>query len=60
MVTHDPRAAAIADRILFLADGVIVRDLGRTEAHEVIAVTESSRDDTRSPQRTLGASSERF
>jgi putative ABC transport system ATP-binding protein len=40
MVTHDPRAAAIADRILFLADGVIVRDLGRTEAHEVIAVTE--------------------
>jgi putative ABC transport system ATP-binding protein len=40
MVTHDPRAAAIADRILFLADGVIVRDLGRTEAHDVIAVTE--------------------
>ena len=24
MVTHDPRAAAIADRILFLADGLIV------------------------------------
>ena len=27
MVTHDPYAAAIADRILFLADGVIVRDM---------------------------------
>ena len=28
MVTHDPRAATIADRILFLADGEIVRELG--------------------------------
>jgi putative ABC transport system ATP-binding protein len=28
MVTHDPRAATIADRILFLADGLIVRELG--------------------------------
>jgi putative ABC transport system ATP-binding protein len=27
MVTHDPRAAAIADRVLFLADGRIVRTL---------------------------------
>src|SRR5438034_3030433 len=27
MVTHDPRAATIADRILFLADGRIVKDL---------------------------------
>jgi putative ABC transport system ATP-binding protein len=26
MVTHDPRAAVMAHRILFLADGVIVRD----------------------------------
>src|SRR5437899_2259338 len=26
MVTHDPTAAALADRILFLADGLIVRD----------------------------------
>src|SRR6266566_3780193 len=37
MVTHDPRAAAIADRILFLADGLIVRDLPRSEPSEVIA-----------------------
>ena len=26
MVTHDAAAAAIADRVLFLADGMIVRD----------------------------------
>jgi putative ABC transport system ATP-binding protein len=37
MVTHDPRAAAIADRILFLADGVIVRDMPHAEQSEVIA-----------------------
>ena len=37
MVTHDPRAAAIADRVLFLADGLIVRDMPRAEPGEVIA-----------------------
>jgi putative ABC transport system ATP-binding protein len=37
MVTHDPRAAAIADRILFLADGLIVRDMPRADASTVIA-----------------------
>jgi putative ABC transport system ATP-binding protein len=37
MVTHDPRAAAIADRILFLADGLIVRDMPRAESSAVIA-----------------------
>jgi putative ABC transport system ATP-binding protein len=40
MVTHDARAAAIADRILFLADGLIVKDLGRSDAHEVLSVME--------------------
>jgi putative ABC transport system ATP-binding protein len=38
MVTHDPHAAAIADRILFLADGQIVRDLGKASAAEVLEV----------------------
>src|SRR5207244_12525771 len=38
MVTHDARAAAIADRILFLDDGNIVRDVGRCDAHEVLAI----------------------
>ena len=40
MVTHDPRAAAIADRILFLADGLIVKDLGRATQHDVIEAME--------------------
>ncbi len=40
MVTHDPRAAAIADRILFLSDGEIVRDLPRTDARTVIETME--------------------
>ncbi len=38
MVTHDPRAAAIADRILFIADGSIVKQLTGATAAEVLAV----------------------
>ena len=40
MVTHDAHAAAIADRVLFLADGHIVRDLGRSSAHEILEALE--------------------
>jgi putative ABC transport system ATP-binding protein len=40
MVTHDAQAAAIADRVLFLADGDIVRDLGPSTAHEILATLE--------------------
>ena len=40
MVTHDPRSASIADRILFLADGNIVRELPRSEPSAVIAAME--------------------
>ena len=40
MVTHDPRSAAIADRILFLADGNIVKELPRSEPAAVIAAME--------------------
>jgi putative ABC transport system ATP-binding protein len=40
MVTHDARAAAIADRVLFLADGLIVRDLGPSSAHEILETLE--------------------
>jgi len=36
MVTHDAKAAAIADRILFLADGEIVRELGASTSSEVL------------------------
>jgi putative ABC transport system ATP-binding protein len=44
MVTHEPRAAAIADRILFIADGLIVQELhGATQAQvlEVISSLDS-------------------
>jgi putative ABC transport system ATP-binding protein len=40
MVTHDPQAAAIADRILFLDDGHIVRDQTACTAHEILATME--------------------
>jgi putative ABC transport system ATP-binding protein len=40
MVTHDAHAAAIADRIVFLADGDIVRDLGPSSAHEILETLE--------------------
>ncbi len=37
MVTHDPRAAARADRVVFLADGRLVGDLDRPTAETVAA-----------------------
>ena len=40
MVTHDPRAAATADRILFLADGEIVKELHGATEHEVLGAVE--------------------
>jgi putative ABC transport system ATP-binding protein len=41
MVTHDARAAAIADRILFLADGEIVTDLGPSSPSEILKTLEA-------------------
>jgi putative ABC transport system ATP-binding protein len=40
MVTHDIRAATIADRILYLADGRIVRDVGPSTAAQIMAAVE--------------------
>jgi putative ABC transport system ATP-binding protein len=37
MVTHDPRAAAAADRVLFLADGEIVNDLAAPGEEQILA-----------------------
>jgi len=37
MVTHDASAAAIADRILFLADGLIVDELARSDPTAILA-----------------------
>jgi putative ABC transport system ATP-binding protein len=36
MVTHDPRGASIADRILFLADGLIVKEMTDATAGQVL------------------------
>jgi putative ABC transport system ATP-binding protein len=41
MVTHDAQAASIADRILFLADGVVVRELPKSAASEILATMQS-------------------
>jgi putative ABC transport system ATP-binding protein len=38
MVTHEARAAVIADRILFLADGLIVRELTGASQNDVLDV----------------------
>ena len=35
MVTHDPIAASYADRILFLADGVLTAERGRSDASDI-------------------------
>jgi putative ABC transport system ATP-binding protein len=41
MVTHDSRAAAIADRILFLDDGLIVQEVtAGASSHDVLAIME--------------------
>jgi putative ABC transport system ATP-binding protein len=36
MVTHEARAATYADRILFLADGLIVKDLGAADEQRIL------------------------
>jgi putative ABC transport system ATP-binding protein len=40
IVTHDPRAASIADRILFLDDGLIVREMPGVTPHAVVLAME--------------------
>jgi putative ABC transport system ATP-binding protein len=38
MVTHEARAAAIADRVLFIADGLIVKEMSGASQPDVLAV----------------------
>ena len=38
MVTHDPRAASFADRVLVLADGNITRDMQHPTYNEILEV----------------------
>jgi putative ABC transport system ATP-binding protein len=40
MVTHDARAASRANRVLFLADGEIVREVGECDQHRILEVME--------------------
>jgi putative ABC transport system ATP-binding protein len=40
MVTHDATAAAFADRILFLADGLVVRDMQSGDRHAILEALE--------------------
>jgi putative ABC transport system ATP-binding protein len=42
MVTHDPRAAATADRVLFLADGRIVSDVADPTEEDVVAALQAA------------------
>ncbi len=43
MVTHDPQAAAIADRVLFLADGRVVQDIGKSSSESIVRTMEELR-----------------
>ena len=36
IVTHDARAASIADRVVFLSDGLIVADRGAMRSDEIL------------------------
>ena len=40
VVSHDAKAMAIANRTLFLADGYIVKELGKSTEHEVLETME--------------------
>src|SRR5580765_7045 len=44
MVTHDSRAAAIANRVFFLADGLIVRELAGASQHEILETLKEVQD----------------
>ena len=42
MVTHDPRAAAAADRVVFIADGRLVADLDTPSEGEILAAVKEA------------------
>ncbi len=57
IVTHDPRAASYADRVVFLADGAVVRELQRPTADDVFEVMKHLDDGTggaSTPTQTTG------
>ena len=46
MVTHDPRAASFADRVLFLADGKLVSELPNPTPDAVLDAVRRLRPET--------------
>lgn len=50
MVTHDPRAASYADRVLVLADGRITQDLQHPTYEEILEVFAGEGDEVESQQ----------
>jgi len=48
MVTHDPRAASYADRVVFLRDGQIIQELCNdgegVSVHQIMQVMEALED----------------
>ncbi|WP_426717760.1 ABC transporter ATP-binding protein [Corynebacterium auriscanis] len=44
IVTHDPRAASFADRVIFLADGQIVEDLKHPSAESILSTMATIQD----------------
>ena len=49
MVTHDPRAASFADRVLVLSDGSIVQDLDHPSYGDILAVFAQDDDPQNGP-----------
>ena len=43
MVTHDLEAASMADRVLVLKDGRVLRELGRSASSEILEALEAAR-----------------
>ena len=43
MVTHDLEAASLADRVLVLKDGQVLRELGRSAPAEILEALEAAR-----------------
>lgn len=41
MVTHDAKAAAMADRVLYLADGQIVKETGQSSQHDILRIIDT-------------------
>jgi putative ABC transport system ATP-binding protein len=44
MVTHDPRAASIADRVVFLEDGLVAADRDALDAGEILETMHGIRE----------------